>query len=327
MGTCRPPPGRKYAKVQEYEYDSFAPQAYPFSATHPLLFHVLTGAGEGEEGQRYARHLLSKDVELIPAAQLPGIQGLVRPRDRAAGDDQYVFLTALSTFGASESITASNRQDVGRPAFAFDAETVWRSSGGFGFRVRDLEDLYLRIEPPEVLGWMEEFTDEEWEEMSDQEREDAREEATALAAADDLECMADAGTIHGPGAWEALSIYAARAGGLISPEEAVARGMALVPDDPPDDWCPWASDVAHDRMLRQDWEHMFTGYGNPRDTIFGPRGAKPEVLVRGRLPLRCASWYRDARGVWHPMSPAMWGLGQPSGNPRPLRVTPSTPQR
>jgi len=326
---CKPPSDVEYVKVAEYDYENFQREAYPFSATNPLLFHVLTGAPEGIEGERYALDLVRQGVELMPAADVPGMKGLVRARDRVAGDDRFVFLTPLTTFGASESITAVNRQDVGRPAFAFDAATLWDASkNGFQFRVRDLEEAYANIEPPEApWEWREGIDDDEWEAMSYSQLEDAMDEARAEAVREDLECMAEAGTITGDDAWEALMIYAQRAGGLISAQEAQAAGQPLIPEPPDEDWCPEAAEIARRWELRERWLDMFWGLGDPQATIFGSRANKPEVLYPGTIPLCCATWFRRGNGEWVRLDPALCEQGRAASNPRKRHVTTARPQR
>lgn len=296
FGACAPPQGVAYIKVAEYDGFSFAEQAYPFSAESPLLFHVLVDAPEHEEGERQALDMLRRDVSLLPASEVPGASELFFPRDRAAGDDRYIFFTPLTTFGSTESITAHNRQDVRRPAFAFDARMVWDlNPRRFDFRVHDLEAGYHDIEPPEVDPYS---FDEDYDLLAPQDRDAAYEEALAYSVAEDLQCYAAAGTITGEDAWRAMEIYARRAGGLISANEAEGLGIPLIPEIPDDDWCPLAYSTALRLDLRGQWINMFRGYGNPRDTIWGPREYKPEVLLRGEVPLRCASWFRNRHGAW-----------------------------
>lgn len=318
-GKCVPPRAAAYIMIPEYEGFSFAEQAYPFSAEAPLLFHVLVDAPEFDDGERQALDMLQRDVSLLPASEVPGASELFFPRDRAAGDDRYIFFTPLTTFGSTEALTAHNRQDVGRPAFAFDARMIWdMTRGGFGFRVHDLEAGYHDIEPLEVDPTS---FDEDYDLLSPQDRDAAYEEALADSVADDLQCYASAGTITRHNAWRAMEIYARRAGGMLSADEAERLGAPLIPEMPDEDWCPLAFETARRLGLHDQWIRMFRGYGNPRDTIWGPRQYKPEVLVRGEVPLRCASWFRNRQGVWVRLP------SRPASNPRRPLGYAAFPQR
>jgi len=68
------------------------------------------------------------------------------------------------------------------------------------------------------------------------------------------------------------------------------------------------------------------GSGDPRDTIFGSRANKPEILYPSTVPLCFATWFRNGQGEWVTLDPEICAATR-RANPRQLHVTTARPQR
>lgn len=278
----------------EYEFVGWDPLvAVPFSVSNPLVFHVLTQSPKGPEGEREALRLIAAGTAIAPPNMRPAdVRGLVFPRDEAAGDGRYVFLSPFNTFGSGSLL--GSRQDFGRPAFAFDARALSRASG-FAFRLHDAEPLYAAVEPLEYSGYFDD--DDEWETLSEDERERRYEELLADSVREDLECIADVLTIADPQkALKALRLLAERSAGLVTRAEARKIAKAIIPNtDLDEDWCPLAAPVVRRLGIGDRWMELLT---EPVEDITSFFGRQPEVLYKGVLPLCCAAFFRRASGEW-----------------------------
>ena len=294
---CAAPHGVSYMMVPDP--DSVDRRDIPFSDSNPLLFHVLTDLPMGKAGEEALLRLMEDGVSLAPLSQSSRGRSLVMPRDAAAGDDEYLFLTPLTTYSSSLVASAT-------PAIALDARALYRASKLFNFRVRDLEPWYVRVESDDVNGEI--YPDEiDEDDLTWQERDEYLTEARALNASDDLRCVADAGTISGKeGAFEVFEIYAAMVAGKLSAGDAFKEVAPYLPE--PDiestlDWCPIAAQVIDDSNLSGLWKDLFTTGVPAHERIIYqlwdmPPQDRPEVLYGGHIPLCCAALYRSASGEW-----------------------------
>lgn len=277
----------------EYDFIGWDPLVgVPFSVSNPLVFHVLTQSPKGPEGEREALRLIEAGTAIAPPDMRPAdARGLVFPRDEAAGDGRYVFLSPFNTFGAGS--IGLNRHDFGRPAFAFDAIALSRASG-FAFRLHDAEGLYAAVEPPEYLGDFD--FDDEWETLSEDERSRRYEELRADLVREDLECVADALTIVDPQkALKALLLLAQLSVGLVTKSEARKIAQTIVPEtDLDEDWCPLAAPVIRRSNIGDRWMELLTEPVEDVTRLW----RQPEILYRGALPLCCAAFFRRADGEW-----------------------------
>jgi len=276
-----------YASVRRYE--ASPEPAVPFDAERPLLFHVLTGLPKFSQGDHALLDMLRRSADLVPPDQSGRSRHLIMPRDAAAGDGQYVFLSPLNTFRLTVG---------GEPALAFDARRLWNASPrGFAFRVRDLEPYYVRM--TEQVDTADAYVPEDFDDWSQEQRDEFLDEDAAAICADDLEWAAAVGTQTRPDkAWELLDIYVRRVTGQISSHAALQAALPLLPCFEADDHDPMTEIV---RPIQEEWRDLFGD---------GPTGVRaaiweqpwlPEILYPARLPLCCASFWRDHLGVWHPV--------------------------
>jgi hypothetical protein len=293
-----------YRMIPEYDGASFAKRAVPFSSSRPLLFHVVTHLPPAGAGDRALLDMISKGLDLVPPKQSgPGRDGLMYPRDVAAGDDRYLFLSALNTFrlkipGAQE------------PALAFDAASLWDASeDGFAFRVHDLELIYKSIEQRVDDFSLLPSDDEEpdWEDQTQEYREAYLEAQRPEFVRDELECAAKLGTQFDPDkAWELLRIYAGLVDGTIPAADAWALASEFTPEEPHYEECEEAW------VLEDDWGYLFgeaAAAGIAR-VWQNQIGVGPEILYPARLPLCCAVFWRDHRGVWAPVPADLCAAGR-----------------
>lgn len=242
-----------YERVGRWEGDGSRATAVPFSASEPLLFHVLTGLPGGRAGDQALLDMVAAGVELAPPRHTERSRQLMYPRDVVAGDDAYLFLSALNTFRIrfpSEGI---------EPALAFDAAALWDASeDGFAFRVHDSEGIYKSIEDT-VEPWSvlpEDDGDEPpWESWTEDEQKVYLEEQTAETCRESLECAAELGTQSDPEkAWELLALHVKLAAGLVAPEEGWPTARDLTPDEPHYEECPeaWALEEAWGQLFDRD---------------------------------------------------------------------------
>lgn len=265
--------------------------AVPFSGSSPLLFHVLTGLPKHRAGDAALMELIAQGTELVPPSQSERGTNLILPRDAAAGDDRYLFLSALNTFRLKLD---------GEPALAFDAGALWdASSDGFGFRVHDLESSYKLL-----TDHVDQYNDEvpeDWEDWTDEERERHMEEEAAGTWASELEWVAELGTQTDPEkAWALLDLHVRQAAGELTAKQAWAKAKKCLPDleyDP--------DELGADALasLPSDWRDLYLEAPKTlRDAVWGVEmGKSPEILYSAPLPLCCATFWRDNRGVWAPI--------------------------
>lgn len=306
--SCAPPRGFEYEWVQ----------GRPFSVRRPLLFHVLTAAPAGVPGERAALDLVSRGVALAPSAER-GQRSMVYARDALAGDDEFLFFTPLDTFQGDRSA---------RPAFAFDAVSLWATSPrGFRFRVRDIEDVYARIEHGvddgvvfDDLYESGELDEDEFHDLPDHEQQRILDEGKAALVQEDLQCASVEGTtiVDPERALEFLHLYAAAFESDEPSPELQAAMWKLVPKLDYEslwDWCPLANNALRESGIEHDWETLIEGH-QPRDT--------PEVLYPGRVPLCCAAFFRNAQGEWHFLdeyAPDFCAEGREAWRSNPLILT------
>ena len=282
----------------EYEFTEgmplVGPWPVPYSTENPLVFHVLTQSPSGAAGEREALDMVAAGTALAPPDMRPEGRGLVKPRDEAAGDGRYVFLSPFNTFGYGSGLGLAEQQDRGKPAFAFDARALARTSG-FAFRLHDAEAFYVAVESTDV-PWDDDMDEDEWEALSQEEKDRRYEELVAMAVREDLECIADVMTItDSKKALEAVLLLAEREAGLVSDAEARRIAESLIPDTELDEeWCPLAAPMVRRLRLHKRWMEVLT----ETPTIFRFFERQPEILYKGVLPLCCAAFFRRASGEW-----------------------------
>ena len=283
-----------------FRFDSQRHLAVPFSASSPLVFHVLTGLPEHRTGDAALMDLIAGGTELVPPAESEHGTNLLLPRDAAAGDDRYLFLSALNTF---------RLKLAGEPALAFDAGALWDASeDGFAFRVHDLEPVYKQLtEQVEHYG---DDVPEDWEEWSDEERERYMEEEAAGTWASELEWAAELGTQTDPEqAWALFDLHIRQAAGDLTPKQAWAKAKKLLPALDIDEGELGAEEMA---SIPEDWRDLFLEAPTSlQDAVWGvSMGKSPEILYPAPLPLCCATFWRDHRGVWAPIPPEICAAGR-----------------
>jgi dGTP triphosphohydrolase len=236
---------------------------------------------------------------------------LLFARDRIAGDDEYLFTTPCNVFSQHHDRARDN------PAVAFRLSYVADVAEQVAFRVHDLKDMYkgaegLVSDPPQ-----DDLDEDEWEQMTDEERNELHEEQIASAVAEQIQAIADCGTQYETGvAVELVQLYAQLVGGFRTdatwvpnddPERLriYQRAQELFPEalTDADDWAYELMIEGQVRQLREDWKYLF---GDPEEMLPSfptrllgePSGKRPELLVGGSLSLCEASFYRDTQGAW-----------------------------
>ncbi|RLB36380.1 MAG: hypothetical protein DRH30_15030 [Deltaproteobacteria bacterium] len=304
----------------------------PFDAEDPLIFHVLTSLDEHSEGEREILDAMKNGGILMPVSRVEekwgGGRGMVFPRDEAAGDADYLFMTPCN-------VTSGLGVDMRyRPAVAFRLSYIVERAQ-VAFRVHDMEPSYKRVE--QMLVDDPEFDFDDDTEMSEKEQEAIRDEYIAETVSEELQGVAECGT-----QWDAgksllltklyakmLSEFRNQRYGTI-PDDNPARleifetAGGLFPDCISEiiKWGPghghWTADlfigpVAED--LASGWESLFLGpptalFGFP-NLLFSTIGAeRPEFLVKGELPLCDAAFYRDGQQQWLPVPAEVCDAGR-----------------
>lgn len=304
-------------------YETRLHRLLPFSSEEPLLFHVLTTLDQFAEGEEQLLQMMRRDVAIIPRSQAPQAKSMMFARDIVAGDDLYVFTTPCNVFSGHEDRAKRN------PAVAFDARWV-ASQRDVAFRVHDLEPAYKRAEM-ELAGDMETEIDldDEYESLSEDERGnlylEQREEQMAEAVREQLEAIAECGTQYDPEAAQALLLLYAKLcgafrlpGKMFVPDDDRSRiaiyehAVSLLPEcieELEEDGEHWATELFVEEIvdnLADDWKTLFGQPGThlatfPWQLLFSPNDRRPEILVRGSLPLCEARFYRDGEGRWLPV--------------------------
>lgn len=282
------------------QFASMPHRAVPFSASSPLVFHVLTGLPQHRAGDAALLDLVARGTELVPPSQADRASHLLLPRDAAAGDDRYLFLSALNTF---------RLQLAGEPALAFDAGALWDDSeDGFAFRVHDLESVYKQLtEQVEHYG---EEEPEGWEDWTQEERERHMDEEAASVCSQELEWAAELGTQTDPEkAWGLLDLHVRQAAGELTPKQAWAKARKLLPDLEIDSDELYADAMA---TIPDDWRDLYLEAPTSlQEAAWGvTMGKSPEVLYPAPLPLCCALFWRNHQGVWAPLPDEVCAAGR-----------------
>lgn len=338
------PVGPEREGVSEEYYQTLLLRQLPFSAEHPLLFHVLTTLEAYGDGESQLLELMADGVELVPYSEIEQARGgMLFARDIVAGDDHYLFTTPCNVFAESQSKAKYN------PAVAFDARWV-ASQHSVAFRVHDMEPSYKMAEQlagdPEMLG----IDEEEYEALTLEEQEFLCEEEIALAVQEQLEIIAECGTQYEQeGAGGLVLLYAELCGAFRAPpyrlgsevpldnprrQSIYERAMPLFPgclrglmgvgkED-----ASWISrDVLDEHFvlnpvedLVKSWQELFGGAGRlrgfPWQLFYSPADRRPEVLVKGTLPLCEAKFYRDGKQRWVPVPEEVCRAGRQSASRR-----------
>ena len=279
------------------------PVFVPFSAPHPLAFHVLTQSPPGLQGERDALDMVYGGFALAPlSVRGSDRSGMIRPVDKIAGDDRYVF---LSPFSPVDSILyPGSLISDGLPAFAFDVRMLAAASG-FLFRLRDAADFYAwavpgdDVEEDEVEGA--DLVD--FGRMSEEEARRTWEELRASSVANDLRCLAEVLTIEDPmQALQAVLVLAQSASGALSEDEVQDISEDLIPETEVDPHaCPVAHTVLSEGLaeggcILDQWRDLFRSDRSIKGLM--SIRPQPEILYRGALPLCHASFFRNAKGEW-----------------------------
>jgi hypothetical protein len=305
-------------------------RAMPFSVQDPLIFHVLTTLRTDDERMLFS--LMRRGAQLVPRdrVQEPWSvnKGLIFARDEAAGDGAFIFTTPCHTYSSSVGVATD------APAVAFRLSTVLKHAEELGFRANDLEPHYGMAVEALTDDSMDFDLDED---DTEEEREAAYQHARADAVSEELETIADFGTQRdADAAVELVHAYAASIAVLLgedSIEELDPRLEAIweaaSPFFPIDTWreileyaeeSPIPPNI-FDRIVL-DWRRLFFGSDTRRlpDDLPHPtvhvagyrrsgrwrmfesfQGERPELLVRGELPLCEAAFYRDHKQQWLPV--------------------------
>lgn len=308
-------------------------RALPFDAEDPLIFHVLTSLDEYGEGEKEIFDAMRNGGALMPVSRVEKKwgegRGMVFPRDEAAGDSDYLFMTPCN-------VTSGLGVDMRhRPAVAFRLSYIVERAE-IAFRVHDMEPSYKRVEDM-LVGDSEYGYDDDEPGMSEKEQETARDMYIAETVSEELQGVAECGT-----QWDAhdsllltnlyarmLSAFRDQRYGTIpndTPErlEIFETASALFPEcirELDDDSGHW-SDEAFIREIVDNiavgWDTLFIGpqmalFGFPH-LLFNTIGAeRPELLVKGDLPLCDAAFYRDGRQQWLRVPAEMCDAGRSAG--------------
>lgn len=292
----------------------------PFDAEDPLIFHVLTTLDENDSGEEQLLNAMRTGASLVPRVYIEekwgSGKGMVFARDKAAGDDEYLFMTPCNI------ITGVGVDTRYRPAVAFRLSYVIQQTK-IAFRVHDLEPQYKAVEDRlvgESIGYNED--EEELTEKDEEDRKAIHEMYSAETVTDELQGVAECGTQYDPEDAAALTrLYAEICGGFRRDV-----GGAILADDPErlyiwesamnllpecirellEDAEHW-SDEAFIRDiiegLEASWGKLFLGaakvmWGFPSELLHTVGSERPELMVKGDLPLCEAAFYRNADQGW-----------------------------
>lgn len=281
--------------------------------------------------------------------EVTGEGGMMFARDRAAGDDEYLFMTPCHPYSSHDS------NAIRKPAVAFPLSYVIRriqrlqGEERIAFRATDLEPYYKRAEINAEVG--EHFESDELDEIEDDdERRRFLEEMSAEEVAEELGAVATCGT-----QWDEEDaiglVYAyARLCGAFRGE----REQNLVPVTDPERRRVYEAAerlfpdcilehlgkgegaetilnyYALDRIgddLAQAWAELFGGPTAslspfPHQLLRSDRADRPELLVQAELPLCDAAFYRDGSTAWREVPEAYCREGRAAlaSNPVALSV-------
>jgi len=278
----------------------------PFNVDHPLLFHVLSTLPEGQDGETELLDLMRRGVALLPRNKIARepwgdttARGKMFAADVEAGDDVYVFTTPC------HPVAISDLDD--KPALAFDARVVAARSK-IAFRPTDMEPFYRRLTS---LVSEESFYENEYG-YDDDSPSDERDLAFAKYAAsdvgEDLRSLAECST----------QTDATKAGKLVLRyshalwESGVEFPETLVPEQ-----CELWGDSLIEPSVVEDidkaWRLIFEPEVQnkfPWNLILAD--SRPEVLIRGILPLCEATFFRDAERRWLSVPKDVCDIGRES---------------
>jgi hypothetical protein len=280
----------------------------PHDADEPLLFHVLTGGvpeTDPVSGGPAVLELIRAGAELVPLAErheeawaLKAKDGktLIHPRDVAAGDAAFIFLSIGTTY--------EGQGNGWRPALAFSANELLAPAPNpwgppqakVGFRPHDLEGAYAVLTDDRNLD------DVELECAEGEPERDCVERAQAESSAEELVAIARCGSIYSRGHVKRLvelywQLFDERAD--VRAIGAEGRGLVAQHLEVTGCDCYYTPGCQNDNpaldsaMSKVNWR----GFWRPRNVSDGSQRG-PEVVFGGRLPLARARYYRH-RGVWY----------------------------
>jgi hypothetical protein len=244
----------------------------PWSTEHPLVFHVLTNVGEGAEAAAFLTEQVARGADLLPADLRNedwsfGSEGCFAEVDCHAGDHQWLFMTPFEPYGGNACGGAM------AVALAFDLGDVLRS-GKAGWRPHDLIGLYQYI--AEYSGGGSDDPDigrlARWATITD------RRLVGKLVR-------------HGA-AFEAARMK--RDGVAARRVADLVRGLLKRKTE------GYPADVPGEVVAQIGWMGSFDVEAVGTSRAWTPFA--PEVLCGGVLPIRSARFWRDGRGLWHPMA-------------------------
>lgn len=284
------------------------PPPLPLDYDDPLVFHVFTGLDE-TQGE-LLDDMIHAGGMLQPLNMLgKHVRGSMQVgADKVAGDGDYIFMTPCTTFDDGElSGTAFARPYS--PAVAYRLSTLARIAGVLYFRPHDLLAAYM-----DVFQAVEVSNADPEGECDDAEDVDAcLDAAIASYVSEELEEIAESGTVRGHDAVELVRLRAAAWAHHLGLDGAppyrrlVSAVQGIWARHPPtrdpedveqfDDTVPQLADA----LKRIDALEVVNDFAS-----------HPEVLVRGELPLRAASWVRLG-GEWLKMTWPSHLSGWPRG--------------
>jgi hypothetical protein len=271
-----------------------------------LVFHALTGFASGPAELNIQRGLeFIAQGGILKSAAERGDRNNIFARDAAAGDDGAIFCSPVAPLDGYHT--------QHRPVLAFRAEDIFQKYAG-QLRVRDLDPYYASV-VAECAGDGQDLLPDDFDELDYDEREKLLNEARAQSVAEELQILADAGTIRDrDDSLEVLRILYAKVFARIPDPQFFAEflhayrerlpELAVLADE--DDFDDVLADVgcpsvpaAIENQISTAWFSLLREI----DALFWLRqpAKHPEILVRRPLPANAALLLGDGYGNWAPV--------------------------